>query len=140
MEGEPGVFVLDSFAVLAYLSGEAGMKRVQEMLENAARGLASIKLSMINLGEVLYITEREVGLAQAQAVLAAVEQLPVEILPATNARVLAAAHLKANHKFAYADAFAAAAALELNGTVLTGDPEFKEVEGLVPVEWLPEIM
>jgi ribonuclease VapC len=75
-------------------------------------------------------------LALAQAALAAVEQLPVEILPVTNERVLAAAHIKANYTIAYADAFAVASAQELDGLVVTGDLEFTAVEKLVPVEWL----
>lgn len=37
---------------------------------------------------------------------------------------------------AYADAFAIAAAQELDATVITNDPEFQAVENLVSVEWL----
>jgi ribonuclease VapC len=136
MSDEHPVYVLDSYALLAYLNGEAGMSRVQEVLEVAARGQSKVVLSVINLGEVLYITEREAGLVQAQAVLAAVEQLPVEILPAAYETVLAAAHIKANHRIAYADAFAVVAAQDHEACVLTGDPEFEEVAELVQVEWL----
>lgn len=136
MSVELPVYILDSFAVLAYLGGEPGMARVQAILGEATRDRCRVVLSVINLGEVLYITEREIGLVQAQAVLAAIEQLPIQILPATREAVLAAAHIKANYRVAYADAFAAAGAQELGGIVLTGDPEFKVVEGLVGVEWL----
>ncbi len=130
------VYVVDSFAFLAYLGGETGMKRVKIILEEAARGQIRVMLPVINLGEILYITEREVGLIQAQATLAALEQVPIEILPVTRDTVLAAAHIKANHQIAYADAFVAAAAQEFGATVLTGDPEFQNVEKLVSVEWL----
>ena len=68
--------------------------------------------------------------------LNAVEQLPVQILEATRERVLAAAHLKATHAISYADAFVVATAQEMGATILTGDPEFRTVEALVPVEWL----
>lgn len=136
MNAELPVFVLDSFAVLSFLGGEAGMRRVQEVLEEALQGRCRVALSIINLGEVLYITEREVGLVQTQAALAAIEQLPIEILPATRESVLEAAHIKANYRVAYADAFAVTAAQELGGRVLTGDPEFASVEKIVPVEWL----
>jgi predicted nucleic acid-binding protein len=136
VSAERPIFILDSFAVLAYLAGEPGMSRVQEVLEAAVRGEHRIGLSWINLGEVLYITEREVGLAQAQAVLAAIEQLPIQFLDVTKERVLAAAHIKANYRVAYADAFAIAAAKELGGTVLTGDPEYESITALVPVEWI----
>ncbi len=138
MSAELPVFVFDSYAMLAYLDGEPGMARVQEILDEALQNRCRVALSIINLGEVLYITEREVGLAQAQAALAAVEQLPIETLSATREGVLAAAHIKANYKLAYADAFAIAAAQELGGKVLTGDPEFEAVESIVPVEWLGE--
>lgn len=130
------VYVLDSFAVLAYLDSEIGGEHVQMILEEASRGKAQVMLSIINLGEVLYITEREVGLVQAQAALAAIEQLPIEILPATKEAVLAAAHVKANYPVAYADAFAIVAARESSGTIITGDPEFQAIQELVAVEWL----
>ena len=136
MSDKVPVYVLDSFALLAYLDGEIGMERVKLILEEAKRGQMRVMLPVINLGELLYITEREVGLVQAQAALAAIEQLPIEILPATNEAVLAAAHIKANHHIAYADAFVVAAAQEYRATVLTGDPEFQNVEKLVSVEWL----
>ena len=136
MNDDKSVYVLDSFALLAYLDGEVGMDRVRDILVEAAQGYCRIVLSVINLGEVLYITEREAGLPQAQAVLAVVEQLPIEILPAANEIVLAAAHLKANYPVAYADAFAVVAAMESGGTILTGDHEFEQVEELVEVAWL----
>ncbi|MFZ2095372.1 MAG: type II toxin-antitoxin system VapC family toxin [Anaerolineales bacterium] len=136
MSAKPPVYVLDSFAVLAYLDSEVGVERVQMILEEASQGHAQVILSIINFGEVLYITEREVGLVQAQAALAAIEQLPIEILPATKEAVLAAAHIKANYPVAYADAFAVVAARESSGTIITGDPEFQAIQELVAVEWL----
>lgn len=136
MNNDVPVVVLDSFALLTYLGGEEGMERVRDILVEASQEHCRIVHSVINLGEVLYITEREVGLPQAQAVLASVEQLPIEILPATKESVLAAAHIKANYPVAYTDAFAVVAAIESGGTILTGDREFEQVEGLVKVEWL----
>jgi predicted nucleic acid-binding protein len=130
------VFVLDSYALLAYLGGEAGGERVGEVLQRASGGTDRALLSLINLGEVVYITERERGLARAQEVLALIEQLPIEILPVDRQTVLEAAHIKALHPVAYADAFAIAAAQEHGGTLITGDPEFKAVEDLVPIEWI----
>ena len=130
-------YVLDSFAVLAYLEGEASMATVTMRLRQAENEQCFIYLSIINLGEVLYITERERGINQARAVLAAVEQLPLELLPANRESVLAAAHVKASHPLSYADAFVVAVAQAKQAIILTGDPEFRTVEHLVSVEWLP---
>jgi len=131
-------YVLDSFALLAYLEGEAGMPKVRTALEGAAAGRHRVYLSLINLGEVLYVVERERGLIEAQQTLAAVEQLPLEVLPVTRTTVLGAAHVKARFPLSYADAFAVIAAQEHGATVMTGDPEFEPVAeaGLVAVDWL----
>ncbi len=136
MSNQAPVYILDSFALLAFLEGEGGAARVKAILEQAHQEDAQIYLSLINLGETLYITERERGLSTAQKTLAAIEQLPLEILPATRERVLAAAHIKANYSVAYVAAFAIAAAQEFKATAVTGDPEFSQVETIVQVEWL----
>ncbi len=136
---KPSAYVLDSFALLAYLEGEAGMPRVREILEGAEAGAHTIYLSLINLGEALYITERENDLVQAQRALAAIDQLPLQVVPVSRTAVLAAAHLKAHYPVSYADAFAIVAAQDYNGVLVTGDPEFERAadEGAVAVEWLP---
>src|ERR671924_361399 len=94
---EPPVFVLDTFALLAYLQDEIGAARVQTLLENAAKEKCRLCISIINLGELLYIIERREGIAKTQDVLGLVRQLPLEILPADEETVFAAAHIKAGH-------------------------------------------
>jgi len=85
------------------------------------------------------IIERENNLIQAQRALAAVDQLPVKIVPVSRATVLAAAHIKALYPISYADAFAVVTAQDRQCILLTGDPEFRSVaaDALISVEWLP---
>ena len=130
------VYILDSFALLAYLGGEVGEGRVKEILHDASRGGSCSFLSLINLGEVVYITERERGLAKAQEVLAIIEQLSIEILSIDRQVVLEAAHVKANYPVAYADAFAITAAQANDCVLVTGDPEFEAVKDFVRIEWI----
>ena len=132
-------FVLDSFALLAYLEGEAGMARVRSILGGAEARRHTVYLSLINLGEALSITERERGLVEARRTLGAVDQLPLEIVGISRSTVLAAAHIKARFPISYADAFAVVAAQDHRGVVVTGDPEFRRLvdDGLITVEWLP---
>jgi predicted nucleic acid-binding protein len=130
-------YVLDSFAALAYLEAEAGGAAVRGLLESARDLQATLAMSMINVGEVYYILYRERGDAQAEAVLADLRTLPIVLYAATDERIVAAARLKAQFPIAYADAFAAALAQELNAPLVTGDPEFKAVETQVGVMWLP---
>lgn len=132
------VYLLDSFALLAYLNDEPGKTRVQELLSLAEDRKCRLVMCLVNLGEVLYIAEWERGLPLAQSVLALVESLPMELLDASRDLVLDAAHVKAHHALSYADAFAVAAAMREGAIVLTGDPEFETVEDLIKVEWLKE--
>lgn len=133
------VYLLDGFALLAYLNAEPGGQRVEEVLGLAVSKQCRLVMTLINLGEVLYITERCRGLPAAQRVQALAESLPLEILEASRDLILDAAHIKANHAISYADAFEVAAAIRENATVLTGDPEYRSVTDLVQVEWLVEI-
>jgi predicted nucleic acid-binding protein len=93
-------------------------------------------MSLINLGEVLYITERTRGLLAAQTVHALVESQPLEFLEASRDLILDAAHIKASHVLSYADVLAVASANRESAIVLTGDPEYQSVGDLVKVEWL----
>jgi uncharacterized protein len=129
-------YLLDSFALLVYLSDEPGASRIQELLALAQDGRCRLYLCWINLGEALYITERRRGLNSARCMLALVESLPLELLEATHDLVLDTAHIKANHPISYADAFAVAAAQRQHAVILTGDPEFIAVEDIVKIEWL----
>lgn len=132
-----GSYVFDSFALLAYLADEPGADIVREVIEYGQRQEGSVWMSVINLGECLYIVEREEGLTAAHRAIAAIRQLPIKEVAADRERTFAAAHIKAHHKLSFADAFAVALAQEKRATVVTGDPEFKHVESLVPVLWLP---
>jgi len=133
---ENPVYLLDSFAMLAYLNGEAGATQVRQTLRMAEAGECRVCMSLINLGEALYVVERRRGLTAAQRALALVDSLPVEILEVDRQMLLQAAHIKAHHALAYADAFAVASAQQEVATVLTGDPELHTVADLVRVEWL----
>jgi ribonuclease VapC len=138
MGDAPKEYVLDSFALLAYFGNEPGAEIVEQLLRQAQRQTVTLHLSLLNLGEVYYITQRERGRDAAVAALALIDQLPIHQQAVDRLRVLAASTLKANHAISYADAFAAALAQQLLGTVVTGDPEFQKVAALVEILWLPQ--
>jgi len=129
-------YVLDSFALLAYLENETGSQRVQDLFGLCKAGTVKLLLSIINLGEVLYITERERGLPTAQKVLALIEELPVEIVEVSRDLVFLAAHTKARNAISYADSFAAALTIQYKATLVTGDLEFKSLEKEIMIEWI----
>ncbi len=138
MKGDLPCYVLDSFGLLAYFGAEPGELRVKAVLARTAAGQAATYLSVINLGEAAYITERELGASATRRVLAAIDQLPIKIIEADRRMTLAAAHVKAHYPISYADAFVVALAQQMQAVLLTGDPEFGKIEHLVVIEWLPQ--
>lgn len=133
-----GKYVLDSFALLAFLQGEVGAPRVRDVLEYGRANKDTLFLSVVNLSECLYIVERNRGRESARHVMEAIQECPIRIEQATERHALVAARIKAAHRVSLADAYAVALALEQAATVVTGDLEFKEVEEMVPVLWLPQ--
>ena len=132
------IYVLDSCALLAFLGGEDGGKEVKLVLRRASRRKCRLLMSVVSLGEVAYITERERGLARVHEVLARIRELPVNVIDVNRSTALEAAHLKANYPLAYADCFVAALARAGGATVVTGVPEFGQLEtdSEVAVSWL----
>ena len=118
------IYVLDSWAVLAYLKKETPADlRVRDLLEQAGQGKARLLLSLINLGEIYYTVGRARGAKFAESILAEMRLLPIEILPVDEGTVFAAARWKVKHAISYADAFAVATAEQNQAVLLTGDPE-----------------
>lgn len=130
------VFILDSYALLAYFQAEKGGDTVLDILKKSRIREVNALLSMINLGEIYYIVLRKLGSNTARAVVDDISGLPVDLAEASKERVIAAAQIKAKHPLSYADAFATAAAMEFSATIVTGDPEFKTMEPYIPVLWI----
>jgi len=130
------VFVLDSFAVMAHFQAESGGEKVLELLERAGKSNVIIAISLINVGEVAYLVRRERGKEQAEALLRDLRSLPITFYEVTEERIFAAAWLKADYSISYTDAFAASLAIELNGELITGDPEFKLLGKILSLLWL----
>ena len=124
--------------MLAYLKEEAGYEIVLNRIEEANEGKSKLFMSVLNLGEVLYIVERERGLFKAQEVLALIDELPIIIEPADRELTLAAAHIKAQCSIGYADCFATALAQQKKAVLISGDPDFEKVAEMVALEWLPQ--
>jgi ribonuclease VapC len=129
-------WLLDSFALLAFLNGERGFEKVKSLLRAAEAAAEPLLMNEINIGEVYYITAKARSLEHAEEVLRRLEALPIRAVSNAFDDVLEAARIKARTTVAYADAFAVATAVRANAVLVTGDPEFRSVTHLVKIEWL----
>jgi predicted nucleic acid-binding protein len=132
-----GPFIFDSHALLKLFQKEKGFEKVAHLLEEIRRTGAIKYINAINLGEIIYSTKREFGDQKKLEVLASIERLNFTVLPVPNPLIFQAAEFKAEYSISFADCFALASAIEYKATLVTGDPEFKKVEHLVEIVWLP---
>jgi ribonuclease VapC len=130
--------VLDSWALLAFFEDDPAAAEVEELLAEADHGTHTLLLSVVNWGEVYYSTMRKVSQKAAEQKATEIAVLPIELVPVEADLHLArqAAIYKASGKLAYADAFAAALAKLRNAELVTGDHDFKAVEGEIRIGWL----
>jgi predicted nucleic acid-binding protein len=130
--------VLDSWALIAFFEDEPAAEQVEKLLAQAAAEKHQLLLSVVNWGEIYYNTMREVSQEAAEQQVRAIAALPIDIAGVEDDLVLArqAAIYKATHRMSYADCFAAALVKLKNAELVTGDPEFKEVEKVIKIHWL----
>jgi len=130
-------YVFDSFALIAFFTGEPEGEKVKEALRECLQGKAQGFLSVINWGEIFYIIARKKGQKLAQEILEKIENYSLEIIEADKDLTLEAARIKARYPLAYADCFALALAKLKKAELLTGDPEFKKAaREKVKIRWL----
>jgi uncharacterized protein with PIN domain len=129
--------VLDSYSLIAYLENEDGADKMIEVFRVARDSGKALLLSVVNWGEVYYITLREAGRERAEAVAHLISTLPIQIIPVDLELTKQAAEFKAGKKMSYGDCFAVALAKLRKAELVTGDADFSQVEGEVKILWIP---
>ena len=130
------IILFDAHAILRWTQKERGYQKVKNLLTACRDQSATGYMNQINLGEVYYKTIRAVGIDRAKEFLENFFRLPIRIILPDSELIWRASEIKASYSISYADCFAVATALRLKATILTGDPEFKKLVSLVPIEWL----
>ena len=128
MSGKKAKYVLDSFAILAYLAEEEGADVVEDLLNRAESGGVNLYLNYVNLGEVYYITFREKDVNEANETIVLVKRMPIEFVQVDERIALIAGRIKATYSMSYADAFVVATAIVKEAEIVTGDPEFESID------------
>ncbi len=128
--------VFDSYAMIAHFKKEKGHEQVSELLSEISAGDKAGFISLINLGEIYYILHRTYGQKHADQSVKIVQQMPLEIVGIDLNLTINAAKYKAVHRLSYADAFAAALTKSKRGLLVTGDKEFKSLEGEIKVKFI----
>jgi ribonuclease VapC len=108
---------------------------VAKLLAEAVEGQTRLFMSAINVGEVYYVLRKNQSEDLAESWRESSRTLPARIEVPTADDIWSAASLKGRFPIPYADGFAAALALKHNCPLVTGDVEFRCVDGL-GLDWI----
>jgi predicted nucleic acid-binding protein len=117
-------FLLDTSALLALRSEEAGADEVESLLREAENGECLLLASFITRMELLYLLKREEGEEAARQALRLIDTFSLEWVSCEAEILEAAAQLKAEGGLSVADSWIGATAIVRNATLIHKDPEF----------------
>jgi ribonuclease VapC len=131
-------FVLDASAVLRLIDNEAGADRMTEIFSAQQSGTAAIVMSAVNWEDVAASLMKRHGPDAAAAVLHALQDAKIDVIPATADRAVRSAEIKYRYKIPYADAFGVELASDTPDHVLiSADFDFKPAASDITIEFLP---
>ena len=125
--------VLDSWAVIAYLEDEPSGQQIADLIASAHEDAIPVYMSVVNAGEVWYIIAREISEEEANNSIKELRDLRIQFVDVDWELTKEAARYKAHHKMSYADCSAAALANIKKADLITGDKEFKPLEGEIKI-------
>ena len=129
-------FVLDANALVRIFRNQSGAGEVQELFIQSDKGQARLRMSAVNLTEVLYVCARYSSVDEATRAIRKVSSL-VEFVPVSTNDCLAAAELRLKYKLGLADCFAAELSIRLGAALVTADPEFARLGRQLKLLTLP---
>ncbi len=128
--------VLDSHALMAFFQDEPGADFVRGLIHKAMETDTNLLMSIVNLGEVWYAIARTNSPEIADQYINEIKGMGIEIVDADWTLTRQAAVFKSGGNISYADCFAAALAKLKKAELVTGDKEFKPLEGEIRVSWI----
>lgn len=131
-------YVFDASAVFRYHDDEAGADRVEAILEGCLRGMGEIHIPAVQWGEIAAVQRRRLGAEAEKRLLASLLELHPHIAPATAERAERAAAIRIDRRIPHANSYAIELAMDSpDHLLLTADYDFKDVEDLARIEFLP---
>jgi ribonuclease VapC len=128
--------VLDAHALMVFLEKEEGFKKVESFFIAAVEKGNPLLMTSVNFGEVYYIILRECGPERTLEIEKIIQTLPIQIVDVDVPLAKEAARFKAAKRLSYAPCFAAALAKLHKAELVTGDPEFKQMDDQVRIAWV----
>ena len=136
MPRKPKGLVLDSWAIMAYFQDEPAGEKVANLIADAHDDDIPLLMSVVNAGEVWYIITRKTSAADADQAIRQIRDLGIKFVDADWDLAHDAGYFKSRNRMSFADCFAAALAKQRKAHLVTGDPEFKQIQAEIAITWL----
>lgn len=136
MARKPKGYVLDTWAIIAYLEDEPSASQIADLIASAHEEQIPVYMNVVNVGEVWYIIAREVSEEEANKSIKELHDLRIQFVDVDWELTREAARFKSQHTMSYADCYAAALAKSKKADLVTGDKEFKPLENEVKIAWI----
>jgi predicted nucleic acid-binding protein len=135
--GSTDTYVLDSSALLAYLTNEPGTDQVGDLLEQAKRRRCRVLIPFMVFMETCYRIWQLEGEEAAKRTFADLSHLPVQRVDVEERSLWLACEMKAVHRLSVGDAWVLAIALAHKAILVHKDPDFEPLSHLVNLVSLP---
>jgi len=129
-------YVLDTWAVIAYLEDEPSAPHIADLIASAHEEGIPVYMTVVNVGEVWYTIAREISEEDANSSVKELHDLRIQFENADWELTQEAARFKSQNKMSYADCYAVALAKIKKADLVTGDNEFKPLEGEIKISWV----
>jgi uncharacterized protein len=129
-------YVLDTWAVIAYLEDEPSATQIADLIASAHEEETPVYMTVVNVGEVWYTIAREISEEDANASIKELRDLRIQFVDADWTLTQEAARFKSQHKMSYADCYAAALTKSYKADLVTGDKEFHALGNEIKIQWV----
>ncbi len=130
-------YVLDANALVRYFRNEPGVRKIQELMIQSDKGLTRLRMSVVNLAEVYYVSTRYFSPGEVKKAVQRIAVLVGFDSPDAD-QSMSAAELRRLYKLGLADCFAAELAIRSNATLVSADPEFGRMGKRLKLLMLPK--
>lgn len=121
---------------MAYLEDEPAAEKVADVIADADDEGTPLLMTVVNAGEVWCIIARRTSSSDADRALGLLRDIGIKFINADWPLTELAARYKVNGRISFADCYAAALTKQMKATLLTGDPEFTQLNGEIDILWL----
>src|SRR4030067_692880 len=113
-------YVLDTWAVIAYLEDEPSAQQIADLIASAHEEGIPVYMTVVNVGEVWYNIAREISKEDANNSMKELRDLRIQFVDVDWELTQEAARFKSQHKMSYADCYAASLAKAKKADLVTG--------------------